>query len=267
MTLDDDAGFALDDAPHLEADRSLRALLEVAHGAGSDGLVQREAVHGLANLVQFDAQGVGHQPDLPAPHHGGDGGGEHGRLVVHRLAHADQVPDGVGRLGGVVEDLLAAITSMVPASLLIMRGRTSPQPGPTPETNSEPPPSATASRTACRIRAGRCAGRRGRRAGVTTTAPRGGAEDVGEGVAGRTSLDAVHHGLRPGGEDGVDVGGGGDAEVAAEPGEVACVAPGLAGVGDDHAGEFQSGLASTARTASRPTLPVPQTIAETMRGM
>src|SRR5690606_31608407 len=94
--LDDDAGFALDDALHLEADRSLRALLEVAHGAGSDGLVQREAVHGLANLVQFDAQGVGHQPDLPAPHHGGDGGGEHGRLVVHRLAHADQVPDGVG---------------------------------------------------------------------------------------------------------------------------------------------------------------------------
>src|SRR5690606_19676534 len=107
--LDDDAGFALDDALYLEADRSLRALLDVAHGAGGAGRVQREAVHGLADLVQFDAQGVGHQPDLPAPHHGGDGGGEHGRLVVHRLAHADQVPDGVGLVvGGVVEDLLAA---------------------------------------------------------------------------------------------------------------------------------------------------------------
>ncbi len=44
---------------------------------------------------------------------------------------------------------------MTPPSPLIISGRTSlPQPGSTPETNSEPPPSVIASSTASRISGG-----------------------------------------------------------------------------------------------------------------
>ena len=123
------------------------------------------AVERLADLVELDAEGPGHQPHLAAPHHGGNGRRQHRRLEVHRLAHAHQEADRILLVvGGVIEYLLASDQSTWSPSPLTSSGSTSlPHPGSMPDTKSAPPPAARGRGPGRAPRVGRCAGRRAHR--------------------------------------------------------------------------------------------------------
>ena len=76
--------LAVDDALHLEPDRALGARLELAHGPGaspSSSSARRSTVSRISS--SSTPERPGHQPDLPAPHHGRHRRREHRRLVVH----------------------------------------------------------------------------------------------------------------------------------------------------------------------------------------
>ena len=118
-------------------------------------------LQGLADLVELDLERAGDHPDLAAPDHGRHARGHHGRLVVHRLAHADQEAH---RVGGVV----ASSSRRSPGSA---PGRPR-RPGRSPGTGSTslPQPGSTAAdrRDLARVAAG-LRGRRSVRTAVRTS--------------------------------------------------------------------------------------------------
>ncbi len=245
--LDDDAGFAVDDALHLEADRPLGAGLELAHGPGGHRGVERAAVRRLADLVEFDPERPGHHPYLPAPHHGGDRGHEHHRLVVHGLPHAHEVADGVRLVvGGVVEDLLAA-DGVDGGAESAEQEREYVVAPPGVDTGGEERAAALRDGGEHRV------AELGRGAQVVVERVQGradddragpdGAGDVGECLVGPdVSGRGVHHGPGAGGEYGFDVVGGLDPQQAVELAEFSRVAADLGWIVDDDCAELERGM-------------------------
>lgn len=242
--LDDDPGLSPDDSLHLEPHGALGTGRELSHGAGAHGVRQRASFHRLADVVEFDTECPRHEPYLAAPHHGRDRRGEHQRLVVHRLPHADQVPDGLLLfVRGVVEDLLAADGVDGGAEPADQQGQDVVAPARIDSGDEQ---------GAAAVRDGGEHGfpelRRG--AALVVERVQGGGDDhrtgpdrpadVGEGLVGADVPGGrVDHGSGARGQDRVDVVARRDAEAVVEPGELARVAADLAGVVDEHGREFQ----------------------------
>lgn len=242
--LDDDPGLSPDDPLHLEAHGALGTGRELTHGAGVHRGRERAALQRLADVVEFDAERPCHEPYLAAPHHGRDRRGEHQRLVVHRLPHADQVPDGfLLFVRGVVEDLLAADGVDRGAETADQQGQHVIAPAGIDSGDEQ---------GAAAVRDGGEHGLPELRRGIALVVERieGGRDDhrtrpdrpadVGEGLVGADVAGGrVDHGSGATGQDGVDVVARRDPEGVVEPGEFARVPAGLVGVVDEHGREFQ----------------------------
>ena len=129
-----------------------------------------------------------------------------------------------------------------------------------PETNSDPPPSATAAGDRI-AHLGRCVAlvvERVDRRGHDDRARPNGPDDVGERVVGAdVARRRVHDRLRAGGQHGVDVVGGGDAERPPDVAEVAGVATDLGRVVHDDGGELEQRVGVDGADGGAPDVPRP----------
>ena len=104
--LDHEPRRPLDDADHLEPEGTLGAGVEATlHRV--DRLVELESFDRLGDLVDLDAETVGHRVDHRTPDHRRHRRDQHRRELVERLAETDHLADDLrGVVGRVVEQLL-----------------------------------------------------------------------------------------------------------------------------------------------------------------